>query len=136
MFYKHSGNDLTDFLKAYVDAEFSNWGQNVINKPQYTIVPKTKYGVQQIVQYAVKNGYGVRVSGYRKSNDMETDETDTISKKSINGSLQVIRGRPHLHGQKIAYSFPRSICIRQLQFRILHHWLQFPSFSLSLHQLS
>ncbi|KAF7131438.1 hypothetical protein CNMCM5793_004609 [Aspergillus hiratsukae] len=50
---------------TYENAAFSNWGRTVENKPNYTCVPTTNYGVQQIVQYAAKKGLGVRVSGYR-----------------------------------------------------------------------
>ncbi|RLL95561.1 hypothetical protein CFD26_104724 [Aspergillus turcosus] len=52
---------------TYENAAFSNWGRTVENKPNYTCVPTTNYGVQQIVQYAAKKGLGVRVSGYRHS---------------------------------------------------------------------
>jgi hypothetical protein len=51
--------------QTYEGAEFSNWGRTVENQPVYTCVPKTNYGVQQIVLYATNNNLGVRVSGYR-----------------------------------------------------------------------
>ncbi len=46
------------------NAEFQNWGLTVENKPRYTCVPKTVYGVQQVVKYAKATKMGVRVSGY------------------------------------------------------------------------
>ncbi|GIJ99370.1 hypothetical protein Aspvir_001500 [Aspergillus viridinutans] len=52
---------------TYEGAEFSNWGRTVENQPVYTCVPKTNYGIQQIVLYAANNNLGVRVSGYRHS---------------------------------------------------------------------
>ncbi|KAL4747894.1 hypothetical protein BDW72DRAFT_181638 [Aspergillus terricola var. indicus] len=52
---------------TYEGAVFSNWGRTVENQPVYTCVPKTNYGVQQIVLYATNNNLGVRVSGYRHS---------------------------------------------------------------------
>ncbi|PIG69563.1 hypothetical protein AARAC_002706 [Aspergillus arachidicola] len=52
---------------TYEGAEFCNWGRTVENQPVYTCVPKTNYGIQQIVLYATNNNLGVRVSGYRHS---------------------------------------------------------------------
>ncbi|KAL4757008.1 uncharacterized protein BDW70DRAFT_119311 [Aspergillus foveolatus] len=52
---------------TYEGAVFANWGRTVENQPVYTCVPKTNYGVQQIVLYATNNNLGVRVSGYRHS---------------------------------------------------------------------
>ncbi|KAB8224392.1 hypothetical protein BDV33DRAFT_199787 [Aspergillus novoparasiticus] len=52
---------------TYEGAEFFNWGRTVENQPVYTCVPKTNYGIQQIVLYATNNNLGVRVSGYRHS---------------------------------------------------------------------
>ncbi|KAG2420123.1 hypothetical protein HFD88_004923 [Aspergillus terreus] len=52
---------------TYEGAEFLNWGRTVENRPVYTCVPKTNYGIQQIVLYAANNNLGVRVSGYRHS---------------------------------------------------------------------
>lgn len=44
---------------------FQNWGRTVNNKPLYTFIPKTKVGVQNIVNWASKNNHQIRVSGYR-----------------------------------------------------------------------
>lgn len=51
-------------VQVYKDAEFWNWGLTVENRPRYTCVPETIYGVQQIVRFAKAKGMGVRVSGY------------------------------------------------------------------------
>ncbi|KAE8389018.1 hypothetical protein BDV23DRAFT_184867 [Aspergillus alliaceus] len=53
--------------RTYIDARFTNWGRTIEDKPIYTCFPTTSFGVQQIVQYAIKSKLGVRVSGYRHS---------------------------------------------------------------------
>lgn len=61
----YGGDWLTHGIgQVYMDAEFRNWGLTVENKPHYTCVPKTVYGVQQVVKYAKAERMGVRVSGY------------------------------------------------------------------------
>ncbi|EEP77575.1 predicted protein [Uncinocarpus reesii 1704] len=46
---------------------FYNWGQNILNGPLYTCIPKTVVGVQAIVGLAKSLKCGLRVSGYRHS---------------------------------------------------------------------
>ena len=53
--------------QVYKDAEFQNWGLNVSNTPQFTCVPTTTKGVQNIVKYAAEHNMRVRCSGYRAS---------------------------------------------------------------------
>ncbi|KAK7966852.1 uncharacterized protein PG986_001129 [Apiospora aurea] len=47
--------------------EFQNWGQTVTNTPQYTFVPTTVLGVQNLVRWAASNNLRVRCAGYRHS---------------------------------------------------------------------
>ncbi|KAK8066224.1 hypothetical protein PG997_012971 [Apiospora hydei] len=47
--------------------EFQNWGQTVKNTPQYTFVPTTVLGVQNLVRWAASNNLLVRCAGYRHS---------------------------------------------------------------------
>ncbi|KAK8034257.1 hypothetical protein PG993_009252 [Apiospora rasikravindrae] len=46
---------------------FHNWGQTVTNTPQYTFVPSTVLGVQNLVRWAASNNRRVRCAGYRHS---------------------------------------------------------------------
>lgn len=54
-------------VDIFVDEEFQNWGRTVANKPKFTCVPQTSYGVQEVVKFAKKNNMNVRASGYRHS---------------------------------------------------------------------
>ena len=54
-------------ILVYVDKEFANWGRTVQNTPHLTYVPRTSYGIQQIVKYAKEKQMNVRASGYRHS---------------------------------------------------------------------
>ncbi|MDA8454949.1 hypothetical protein M4R22_09255 [Acidovorax sp. GBBC 3334] len=44
---------------------FQNWGRTVSSMPGVTCFPKTRAGVQAIVQWAAANGRSVRCAGYR-----------------------------------------------------------------------
>ncbi|KAF1344959.1 hypothetical protein BDV97DRAFT_407622 [Delphinella strobiligena] len=70
----HSGdlkNKITKFIegdtKVFSNVPFENWGQTVQNTPRYTFLPTTVVGVQNVVDFASKNGYRVRCAGYRHS---------------------------------------------------------------------
>ncbi|KAI3394705.1 hypothetical protein diail_2290 [Diaporthe ilicicola] len=54
-------------VPAYFDKTFTNWGKTVSNFPKITCVPKTSYGIQQVVRYAKAFDMNVRASGYRHS---------------------------------------------------------------------
>ena len=54
-------------VRVFRDEPFQNWGQTVQNVPQYTCVPRTAHGVQNIVKYAKTHDMNVRASGYRHS---------------------------------------------------------------------
>jgi FAD/FMN-containing dehydrogenase len=54
-------------MKCYSEVPFENWGQTVNNLPKFTFLPTTVRGVQNIVQFAIKNNYRVRCAGYRHS---------------------------------------------------------------------
>ncbi|KAF2711582.1 hypothetical protein K504DRAFT_532151 [Pleomassaria siparia CBS 279.74] len=45
----------------------SVWGQTEKNTPKLTFLPNTVKGVQNIILFALKNGYRVRCAGYRHS---------------------------------------------------------------------
>ncbi|KAL9127507.1 MAG: hypothetical protein Q9217_003637 [Psora testacea] len=52
---------------VYRRMPFQNWGLSVANVPQYTFVPTTVIGIQNIVLYAKQNNLRVRCGGYRHS---------------------------------------------------------------------
>jgi len=52
---------------VFSDAKWQNWGRTVENTPSLTFVPRTSYGIQQIIKYAKENDFNVRASGYRHS---------------------------------------------------------------------
>ena len=47
--------------------QFQNWGRTFHNTPRLTCIPRTSYGIQQIVRYAKQNNMNVRAAGYRHS---------------------------------------------------------------------
>lgn len=51
----------------YERVEFENWGENVKNTPQYTFVPSTVLGLQNLVKFTKEKGLRVRCAGYRHS---------------------------------------------------------------------
>lgn len=53
--------------QCYSEVPFENWGLTVKNSPKFTFLPTTVKGVQNIVQFALKNNYRVRCAGYRHS---------------------------------------------------------------------
>ncbi|KAI8717644.1 FAD-binding PCMH-type domain-containing protein [Fusarium sp. LHS14.1] len=56
------------FIKGKVENQvFENWGRTVKNTPAVTYYPENTAEIQTIVRDAVKNGSGVRVSGFRHS---------------------------------------------------------------------
>lgn len=52
-------------VKSNIDLYFLNWGATVRNKPQVTFEPKSRTGVQNIIQWARRHGKRVRACGYR-----------------------------------------------------------------------
>ncbi|KAK8038297.1 hypothetical protein PG994_015064 [Apiospora phragmitis] len=54
-------------VKVYPQDEFENWGQTVKNTPQYTFLPTTVLGVQNLVRWCAPNNLHVRCAGYRHS---------------------------------------------------------------------
>lgn len=52
-------------VKSNIDLWFLNWGATVRNKPNVTFEPKSRTGVQNIVQWARRHGKRVRACGYR-----------------------------------------------------------------------
>lgn len=54
-------------LQVYQNKEFHNWGLSVQNVPQWTFVPKTVLGLQNLVKWAKIESFRVRCSGYRHS---------------------------------------------------------------------
>jgi hypothetical protein len=63
----YSDKDNKQEMLVTVDASFHNWGLTVKNKPHFTCFPTTVYGVQEIVNFAVKSKLRVRVAGLRHS---------------------------------------------------------------------
>ncbi|UPL03342.1 hypothetical protein LCI18_014276 [Fusarium solani-melongenae] len=56
------------FIKGQVENQvFENWGRTVKNTPAVTYYPENTAEIQTIIRDAVKNGSGVRVSGFRHS---------------------------------------------------------------------
>lgn len=51
----------------YMDEKFQNWGRTVTHTPHLTCVPRTSYGIQEIVRYAKRKNMNVRAAGYRHS---------------------------------------------------------------------
>lgn len=60
---KHGKNEVV----IYWNEKFQNWGRTVTNTPHLTCIPRTSYGVQEIVKYAKREKMNVRASGYRHS---------------------------------------------------------------------
>lgn len=54
-------------IVVYADEKFQNWGRTVQCTPHLTFVPRTSFGIQQIVQYAKTQKMNVRAAGYRHS---------------------------------------------------------------------
>lgn len=54
-------------VECYSEVPFENWGSTVHNQPKYTFLPTTVHGVQNVVQFAIKNNFRVRCAGYRHS---------------------------------------------------------------------
>lgn len=50
---------------TYLDEKFQNWGRTVTLTPHLTCIPRTSYGIQQIVKYAKAKNMNVRAAGYR-----------------------------------------------------------------------
>ncbi|EER30008.1 hypothetical protein D8B26_007284 [Coccidioides posadasii str. Silveira] len=63
----YNDKEKKDPIESYKYATFYNWGQNILNGPLYTCIPKTVFGVQSIVTLAKSIRCGVRVAGYRHS---------------------------------------------------------------------
>ncbi|PFH57345.1 hypothetical protein XA68_15201 [Ophiocordyceps unilateralis] len=57
----------TKVMEVYSNVPFENWGLSVQNTPNFTFLPSTVLGLQNVVKYAVKNNYRVRCAGYRHS---------------------------------------------------------------------
>lgn len=54
-------------ITLLLDERWQNWGRTVESCPSLTFVPRTSYGIQQIVKYAKEHNMNVRASGYRHS---------------------------------------------------------------------
>lgn len=54
-------------MEVYSDVPFENWGLSISNTPQYTFLPTTVIGIQNLVHYATENNFRIRCSGYRHS---------------------------------------------------------------------
>lgn len=60
---KHEKNKVL----IYWNEKFQNWGRTVTHIPHLTCIPRTSYGVQEIVKYAKRERMNVRAAGYRHS---------------------------------------------------------------------
>jgi len=91
---------------TYVDEKFQNWGRTVTLIPHLTCVPRTSYGVQQIVKYAKAKNMNVRASGYRHTwssmfgkNGMITISTLGLHKATLLPNFESLPGsqffQPH-----------------------------------------
>lgn len=66
-------------VKSNVDLYFLNWGATVRNKPNVTFEPKSRTGVQNIIQWARRHGKRVRASGYRHTwSNMYADDDQVL----------------------------------------------------------
>lgn len=57
----------TKTMEVYAQTPFHNWGLSVSNTPLYTFIPKTVFGLSNLVKYASANSYRIRCAGYRHS---------------------------------------------------------------------
>ncbi|RDA94540.1 hypothetical protein CP533_2744 [Ophiocordyceps camponoti-saundersi (nom. inval.)] len=57
----------TKVMEVYSNVPFENWGLSVQNTPNFTFLPSTVVGLQNLVKYAKENNYRVRCAGYRHS---------------------------------------------------------------------
>ncbi|KAE8447628.1 hypothetical protein EG329_010599 [Mollisiaceae sp. DMI_Dod_QoI] len=57
----------TQTMEVYARTPFHNWGLSVENTPQYTFIPRTVYGLSNLVKFASAQGFRIRCAGYRHS---------------------------------------------------------------------
>jgi hypothetical protein len=66
-------------VTSNIDYYFINWGSNVRNRPNVTFEPKSRTGVQNIVQWARKHNKRVRACGYRHTwSDMYSEKDQVL----------------------------------------------------------
>ncbi|RCI16379.1 hypothetical protein L249_2455 [Ophiocordyceps polyrhachis-furcata BCC 54312] len=57
----------TKVMEVYSNVPFENWGLSVQNTPDFTFLPTTVLGLENVVKYAKQKNYRVRCAGYRHS---------------------------------------------------------------------